>query len=81
MNSFHSKIEQIISKYRNVSSKYLNRYGALLSFLWQNNDLDIGSLKLVALRKLKSCINYIRLKDIIQAPDILEERLCQQITS
>lgn len=80
INSFHSKIHFYIKQYRNVSSKYLNRYCALFSLLWNHKDLDIGNFMLKILGKFKKSRNYARIKDLFIEPDILENKLCQQIT-
>ena len=63
VNSFHCKIKKMYSYYRSVSSKYLNRYGALFSIQWLLRSADTQEALLIVMKRLRNCSDhfYIRM--------------------
>lgn len=64
VNSFHSKIKHLYSKYRGVASKYLNRYGALFVVQWFYKDCDLQEALLLIIKKLRSHSVYFNIAEI-----------------
>lgn len=62
VNSFHTMIQQAIARYRNVASKYINRYNALFTLLKSMTGMPLKEkvIRIIGLLRKKPDYFYVR---------------------
>lgn len=64
VNSLHSKINEVIRQYRNVSSIYINRYAALFSLQQRFAGFGLEEIVLTVVKWLRTKCQYFRVRDM-----------------